>query len=167
MTKGSKDILLFYPFMFGPWQYTKWPQISNVFNIIRCIRWIHPIFLILSDQIFFFFFFEKRAIYLWKWGSFSESIPRRAFINKMGHSVRAFCFWKWDHFSERAWSLVESKMRKIKRGSFGDRRFENRGQCGLTSPSHTFRECHPQKPKLFPHFASPIVFSSIGDWLDV
>ena len=45
-------------------------------------------------------------------------------------------FWKWG-------SLGESKMWKIKRGSFSDRRFENGGQCGRTYPSHIFRECPP------------------------
>ena len=85
-------------------------------------------------------------------------ITRVSFIGENGcHSVRAWppfspiniskkrgslserAFWKWG-------SLGESKMWKIKRGSFSDRRFEIGGQCGRTNPSHIFRECPPPPP---------------------
>ena len=57
-------------------------------------------------------------------------------ISKKRGSLSERTFWKWG-------SLGESKMWKIKRGSFSDRRFENGGQCGRTYPSHIFRECPP------------------------
>ena len=87
-----------------------------------------------------------------------RSLTRWSFICENGsHSVRAWrpfspiniskkrgllserAFWKWG-------SLGESKMWKIKRGSFSDKRFENGGQCGRTYPSHIFRECLPPPP---------------------
>ena len=50
----------------------------------------------------------------------------RAFISKnRGHSVR-------EHFKNGGHIVGESKMSKIKRGSFSDRWFENGGQCGCT-----------------------------------
>ena len=54
-------------------------------------------------------------------------------ISKKRGLLSERAFWKWG-------SLGESKMWKIKRGSFSDRRFENGGQCGRTYPSHIFRE---------------------------
>ena len=65
--------------------------------------------------------------------SFSESI---LFLKMESLSERTL--WKWG-------SLDESKLWIIKRGSFSDRRFENRGQCGRTYPSHIFRDSPPPR----------------------
>ena len=80
--------------------------------------------------------------------SFQTNTKRWSFISEnRGHSVRAFISLKMGSLSERAFwkwgSLGESKMWKIKRGSFSDRRFENGSQCDRTYPSHIFRECCP------------------------
>ena len=75
--------------------------------------------------------YQDMVVYCWKWGSFSESI---LFFTIGSLSETAFC---------NRGSLGESKMWRIKRGSFRDRGFENGSQCGHTYPSHIFREYSP------------------------
>ena len=75
-------------------------------------------------------------------------------------SLRETAFWKWG-------SLGESKMWKIKRGSFSDRRFENGGQCGRTYLSRIFWEWPPGEDATFDvvRLQKPSLVSSlVGVW---
>ena len=91
-----------------------------------------------------------------KMGSFSESI----IFLKMGSFLGVIkweSIWKWG-------SLGESKMWKIKRGSFSDRRFENGGQCGRTYQSRILREYPPGSPLMLKSLATPLQFCT---WIQV
>ena len=68
--------------------------------------------------------------------------------------------------------VIRWEQKRIKRGSFSDRRFENGGQCGRTYPSHIFRSAPRVKlwvPKIVVYFyitAFVILFiSGVCLWL--
>ena len=81
------------------------------------------------------------VIYWWKWRHSVRAWRPFSPINisQKGGSLSERAFWKWG-------SLGESKIWKIKRGSFSDRLLENGGQCSRTYPSHIFRKYLPPPP---------------------